>query len=94
MATDLEAMLKLMLRSRQDPKLAASLEKLGALLESPDGEVLARAMAAGGADTLKAASEAMLRGDKAAARSAMTKLLSTKEGAAAAEKLADLLSRG
>ena len=40
MATDLEAMLKLMLRSKQDPKLAASLEKLGALLDSPDGEVL------------------------------------------------------
>ena len=75
MATDLEAMLKLMLRSKQDPKLAASLEKLGALLDSPDGEVLARAKAAGGADTLKAASEAMLRGDRAAAKEKIEKLI-------------------
>ncbi len=90
MAKDLEAMLKLMLRSKQDPRLAAGLEKLGALLDSPDGAVLARALAGGGADMLKAASEAMLRGDKAAAKAAMTKLLSTKEGAEAASKLADL----
>ena len=94
MATDLEAMLKLMLRSKQDPQLAAGLEKLGALLDSPDGAVLARAVASGGADSLKAASEALLRGDKPAAKAAMMKLLSTKEGAAAASKLADLLSRG
>ena len=94
MAKDLDAMLKLMLRAKQDPKLAGALEKLGALLDSPDGETLARALAGGGSDALKTAADAMLRGDKAGARAAMTRLLSTREGAAAATRLADLISRG
>ncbi len=94
MAADLEAMLKLMIRARQDPKLAASLEKLGGLMESEDGVKLARMIAEGGSDTLKAASEAMLRGDKAAAKAALTKLLATKEGAAVLTKLADMVSHG
>ena len=94
MAADWEAMMKLMIRAKQDPKLAAGLERLGSLMESEEGASLARVMADGGSDVLKAASEAMLRGDKAAAKAALARLLSTKEGAAAASKLADLVSRG
>ncbi|MCI6908832.1 MAG: hypothetical protein PUD44_03230 [Clostridiaceae bacterium] len=94
MAADWEAMMKLMIRAKQDPKLAAGLERLGSLMESEEGAALARVMADGGSDVLKAASEAMLRGDKAAAKAALARLLSTKEGAAAASKLADLVSRG
>ena len=94
MAADWEAMMKLMIRAKQDPKLAAGLERLGSLMESEKGAALARVMADGGSDVLKAASEAMLRGDKAAAKAALARLLSTKEGAAAASKLADLVSRG
>ena len=94
MAADWEAMMKLMIRAKQDPKLAAGLERLGSLMESEEGAALARVMTDGGSDVLKAASEAMLRGDKAAAKAALARLLSTKEGAAAASKLADLVSRG
>ena len=94
MAADWEAMMKLMIRAKQDPKLAAGLERLGSLMESEEGAALARVMADGGSDVLKAASEAMLRGDKASAKAALARLLSTKEGAAAASKLADLVSRG
>jgi len=75
MATDYEAMLRLFLRSRQDPRLQQGLSKLGNLMDSEDGQKLARMMASGGADTIKTASEAMLRGDKAAAKAAMAKLL-------------------
>ena len=94
MAADWEAMMKLMIRAKQDPKLAAGLERLGSLMESEEGAALARVMADGGSDVLKAASEAMLRGDKAAAKAALARLISTPAGAAAASKLADLVSRG
>ena len=92
MATDYEAMLRLFLRSRQDPRLQQGLSKLGNLMDSEDGQKLARMMASGGADTIKTASEAMLRGDKAAAKAAMAKLLATKEGSDFASKLADMVT--
>ena len=92
-AMELENMLKLALRVKKDPKIAASLEKLGDFMESPEGIRFSQMIASGGADSIKAASEAMARGDKNAAKSAMSKLLSTKEGAAFASKLADVVSK-
>ncbi len=92
-ATELENMLRLALRVKKDPKLAAGLEKSGDFMESPEGLRFSQMIASGGADNIRAASEAMMRGDKNAAKSAMSKLLATKEGAAFASKLADVVSK-
>lgn len=92
MANDYESMFRLFLRSKQDPKLAGTIDKLGTLLESAEGQNLMRLISSGGADVLKAASDAALRGDKIGAKAAMSKLLSTKEGMAFATRLADLVS--
>ena len=92
MANDYENMIRLFLRSKQDPRLAGTLDTLGTLMESAEGQNLMRLISQGGADVLKTASDAALRGDKAAAKTAMTRLLSTKEGMAFATKLADLVS--
>lgn len=93
MATDYEALLRLFLRSKQDPKIASTIEQLGNMFDGEDGQKLAQLMTNGGTDVIKAASEAMLRGDKATAKAAMSKLLTTREGAALMTKLADLVSR-
>ena len=92
-AMELENMLKLALRVKKDPKLAAGLEKMGDFMESPEGIRFSQMLASGGAEQIRAASEAMAKGDKNAAKSAMSKLLSTKEGAAFAAKLADTVSK-
>lgn len=91
--TDFENMLKLALRVKKDPKISAGLEKMGEFMESPDGMRFSQMIASGGSDTIKTASEAMMKGDKAGAKAAMTKLLSTKEGAAFAAKLVDLMGK-
>ena len=92
MANDYENMFRLLLRSKQDPKLAGTLDRLGSLMDSAEGRNLMRLISSGGADVIKSASDAALRGDKMAAKAAMSKLLSTKEGMAFATKLADMVS--
>lgn len=86
-------MLRLALKVKRDPKLSGCLDKMGAFMESPDGVRFSQMIASGGSDTIKEASEAMLRGDKAGAKAAMTKLLSTKEGSAFASKLAEAVGK-
>ncbi len=91
MAADYEALMKLLLRAKQDPKLSGQLDRLGSLFQSEEGQKLMQMLAKGGLDTLKTAADAAVKGDRNAARGAMTQILSTKEGAAFAMRLADLL---
>ena len=92
MANDYENMFRLFLRSKQDPTLAGTIDKLGSLMDSEEGRNLMRLISSGGSDVIKTASDAALRGDKLAAKAALSKLLSTKEGSAFVTKLADLVS--
>ena len=51
-------------------------------------------LASGGADTIKTAAQAALRGDEATARAAMMSLLGTREGAMLAKRMADAMNNG
>ena len=94
MPNDLETLARALLASSTGQKTGKSMEKLGALLKTEDGRRLLTLLAAGGADTIKAAAQAALSGDEAGARAAMAKLLSTREGAALAQKLASTMNTG
>lgn len=93
MANDYEALARALMSGAQGQMAGGMMEKLSAILKTEDGRQLLTLLANGGADTIKGAAQATLRGDENAARAAMLKLLSTQEGAALARKLAEL-SRG
>ena len=72
-------------------------------MANTDLEALARALlagrlltllASGGADTIKTAAQAALRGDEATARAAMASLLGTREGAMLARRMAEAMNNG
>lgn len=94
MANDMETLARALLLGMQGSKGAQSLEKFGVLLKTEDGRRLLTLLANGGADTIKSAAQSALAGDEAGARAAMMKLLSTREGALLAQKLAAAMNQG
>ena len=94
MANDMENLARALLAGMQGQKSAKSLEKFQTLLKTEDGRRLLNLLANGGADTIKSAAQAALAGDEAGARAAMMKLLSTREGAQLAQKLAAAMNQG
>ena len=91
---DFETLARALLSGRQGQNATGALEKLGTLLKTEDGKRLLTLLASGGADTIKTAAQATLRGDEATARSAMMSLLSTREGAMLAKRMADAMNNG
>lgn len=92
-ANDMERLARALMAGQQGRQAAGSIEQLGALLKTEDGKRLLNLLAAGGADTLKTAAQAALRGDEQTARTAMMTLLKTREGAELAKKLSAVLSQ-
>ena len=93
MANDMERLARALMAGTPGKQAAGSMEQLGKLLKTEDGQRLLTLLAAGGADTLKAAAQAALRGDEQSAKAAMAKLLSTREGAELAKKLSVLMNQ-
>lgn len=93
MANDMERLARALMAGSPGKQAAGSLDQLGNLLNTEDGQRLLTLLAAGGADTLKTAAQAALRGDEQTAKAAMAKLLRTREGAELAKKLSGLLNQ-
>ena len=91
MSNDYEALAKALMNTKQGTKVAKGIDKLGTLLKSEDGRKLMNLMVAGGTDVIKDAAEAALAGDTASAKKMMAALLSTKEGAELAVRIAETL---
>ncbi|MDD6274497.1 MAG: hypothetical protein PUA86_07390 [Clostridiaceae bacterium] len=91
---DLEALARALLAGRQGPSAAGALDRVSALLKTEDGRRLLTLLASGGADTIKTAAQAALRGDEATARAAMASLLGTREGAMLARRMAEAMNNG
>ena len=89
---DFETLARALLSGRQGQSAAGVLDKMGALLKTEDGRRLLTLLASGGADTIKAAAQAALRGDEATARAAMMSLLGTRERAMLAKRMADAMN--
>lgn len=84
---DFETLAKSLMGSKAGKNSGASLEKLGELLKTEDGQRLLTLLANGGSDTIKTAAQAALRGDENSAKLAMMSLLGTREGAILAKHL-------
>ena len=92
MPNDYEALARALMNAKQGPKLARGLERLNTALKTEEGRQLLQLLSqGGGADKIKVAAEAMLRGDNNAAMNAVSSLLSTKEGAALIPRLMEIL---
>ena len=91
---DLEALARALLAGRQGQSAAGALDRVSALLKTEDGRRLLTLLASGGADTIKTAAQAALRGDEATARAAMASLLGTREGAMLARRMAEAMNNG
>jgi len=94
MANDFETLARALLAGRQGQAAGIPFDRIGALLKTEDGQRLLTLLAAGGADTIKTAAQAALRGDEATARTAMLSLLGTREGAQLMRNLAEAMNAG
>jgi len=93
MANDMEALARALMASPQGPALAKGLEKLTALQSTQEGQAFLAALTESNPNTVKTAAEAVMKGDRDAAKNALLTLFSTKEGAVIAAKLAELLTK-
>ncbi len=93
MATDFEALAKLLLARSQGGKGGGDFEKYKEMLNTPQGKQLLAQLSGGGGDALKQAAGAAAQGDSDALRKMMTTLLSSKEGATLVKQAMDLYNQ-
>ena len=93
MANDMEALARALMALPQGPALVKGLEKLTALQGTQEGQAFLAALTESNPNTVKTAAEAVMKGDRDAAKNALLTLFSTKEGAVIAAKLAELLTK-
>lgn len=93
MSNDYEAMARAMLNTPQGGKVYGQLEKLMEMLGKPEGQKLAEKLANKNGESIKHAAEAASKGDKDGAVSAISKLLSTKEGAMFAKQIMEMMNK-
>ena len=92
MTNDMEALARALMNSKQGAKISHGMEKLSALSGTEEGAKLMELLG-GNSEAVKNAAQAALSGDKDAAKAVLMQLFSTKEGAALAAKLMELLGQ-
>jgi len=90
MTSEYENMAKLLMSSTQGNKIMKGLDKFNAAVSSPSGKQLLTMLAGSGSDALKLAAQAAVNNDKEPARTLLSTLLSTKEGAALTAKIIEV----
>lgn len=90
MPEDYEALARALMGGKS--KLQSS-DKLEGLIRSEEGQRIAESLSGSSSAEIKAAAQAVLRGDEAGARAALAKVLSTPEGAELFRKLAKMNGR-
>ncbi len=90
---DYEAMAKAMLNTPQGSKVVNQIDKISDLLKQPEGQKLAAKLSGENGETLKKAADAANKGDNQAAIGAVAQLLSTKEGAAFAKQIIEMMNK-
>ncbi len=93
MTNDLEALARSLMSGKASPKIAKGLERLVTLGNTPEGKQILTMLSQSGSESVKTAAQAALSGDKDTAKQALMALFSTKEGAALAAKLMEVLTQ-
>ena len=91
MSNQYEAIARLLMNSQQGGKVLKGLGKLGEIAKTEEGKKLAEMLSGPEGDSIKKAAEAVVAGDKETAMELLSALLSTKDGAAVAAKILELL---
>ena len=91
MAGEYEALAKILSSHPQGAKILKNFERLSGALSSEDGKELTGMIAGAGGDAMKDAARAAMSGDADRAKTMVSQLLSTPEGARLAAKLIDIM---
>ena len=91
MAGEYEALAKILSSHPQGAKILKNFDRLNGALSSEDGKELTGMIAGAGGDAMKDAARAAMSGDADRAKTMVSQLLSTPEGARLAAKLIDIM---
>ena len=91
MPGEIENMARSMMSSPQGMKIIKGLDKYNALMNTENGRQLITMLAGSGSDALRAAAQATLPTAKDPGRALLQNLLATKEGAALAAKVIEVM---
>lgn len=89
MANEMELLARALLASRDGGKIVDNLEKFQKILDTAEGKSLLANLAGNGGDALKKAAVDAKNGDKNAAKTLLTSLLKSKDGAALLSQIID-----
>lgn len=91
MSNDYENLAKIILSTPQGARISEGFDKLNTFLSSKEGTEMLSILANGGTDAVKDAARAAIDGDGERAKNAVSALLSSKEGAALAAKILEIM---
>lgn len=91
MSNEYENLAKIILATPQGTKIISTIEKFSAFAATKEGEELITLVATGGADAIKNSAVAALNGEGDKAKTIITTLLSSQEGATLAAKIIEIL---
>lgn len=91
MSNEYENLAKMILSTPQGTRIIQSLDRMNAFMLTPKGSDLLTILANGGSDAIKQCAIAALSETKDKAKSAISSLLSSQEGAALAAKLIEIM---
>lgn len=91
MSNDYENLAKIILETPQGARIMGGFERLNAFMSSREGYEILALLAGGASDAVKSAAQAAIDGDGERAKKAISALLSSKEGAALAAKLLEIM---
>lgn len=89
MEKDFEALARSLLGNSQCGKSAANIDKYAKILSSPEGKKIVSNLTSDGGEVLKKAASGMKNGDMNAAKSVLSSIMSSKEGAELVSKIID-----
>jgi len=89
MANEMELLARALLASKDGGKIISNLEKFQRILDTPEGKRLLANLAGNGGDALKKAAIEAKNGDENAAKTLLSSLLKTKDGAALLSQIID-----
>ena len=91
MSNDYENLAKIILATPQGARIMEGFDKLNNFMSSREGFEILTLLADGATDAVRSAAQAAIDGDGERAKTAISTLLSSKEGAALAAKLIEIM---
>ena len=92
-SSDLEALARALINTPQGAKVIQNMDKLADIVNTSEGREIIRMLGSDGGDALKKAAAVASGGDSDAAKSLISSLLSTPQGAALISKIVGIIGK-